>query len=554
MLRELKILAGIAALLTLTFFSLTEWAVTNQTSVEEASRASDARMRDARAELAAALKPSLAPTQPRVREAAGGTREQERRVAPAPVPMQQAAPAPQPVPAQQPSSAKASIPALPAAPAPARPAVVALSRPAAERVAALPQQVVRPAVAIHVPDPAKIRFDAKSFGVNPMAVPLAQAPPLKSLAPIMASLPERDEVAAPSNPAPIAGAVPEPRRIVAVAHPGRVVGPDSTLAPDRAALAALGLRFEAWSLGVNLSNPPILQSAETARAPSVAQTVHQAPPDDTVGATPSPARFAPATASQPMSASPSLPRPRLHIEALTSGINPSLLSRRTGVALRSPNLDVPVRLTVGPRPAPVTLRVDKWTLGVNGTALPAREPEPSPVVATAPIPSPPKPVSRPLAAAAPAVPPPAPVSRPVVAAAPALVAPAPVAAPKVAPLGSDPGVFSVIPWPAEESPAEEMSVSDEIVPTPPSAPSEATTSAQPAADEVAAADDVTASTQAQEETAPTSLSPSGEKVVLDQPKTKTGGRWTGCTKFKSYSARTETYRGLDGLLHECKAN
>ena len=43
-------------------------------------------------------------------------------------------------------------------------------------------------------------------------------------------------------------------------------------------------------------------------------------------------------------------------------------------------------------------------------------------------------------------------------------------------------------------------------------------------------------------------------VVADQPRLKTGGRWTGCTSFKTYNPKTQTYRGKDGLMHECKEN
>jgi hypothetical protein len=177
-----------------------------------------------------------------------------------------------------------------------------------------------------------------------------------------------------------------------------------------------------------------------------------------------------------------------------------------------------------------------------------------PVVAAAPVPRPPVPVSRPIIAVAPAVVPPAPVARPVIAAAPAVPSPAP--AEKKAALGSDPSVFAVIPWPSGDSSVTEVPVSDEgtapASPPPPTSP-EATAPPEPAADDGVAGNDITASTQVQDEAPASSLTPSGEKIVLDQPKTKTGGRWTGCTKFKSYSAKAEAYRGLDGLLHECKA-
>jgi hypothetical protein len=49
--------------------------------------------------------------------------------------------------------------------------------------------------------------------------------------------------------------------------------------------------------------------------------------------------------------------------------------------------------------------------------------------------------------------------------------------------------------------------------------------------------------------------PAGTNVIFDQPKAAGGTKlWTGCTKFKSYDPASETYRGLDGQLHSCKAN
>ena len=73
-------------------------------------------------------------------------------------------------------------------------------------------------------------------------------------------------------------------------------------------------------------------------------------------------------------------------------------------------------------------------------------------------------------------------------------------------------------------------------------------------------DDVTASTTPDPTATGTSaLDPAAstgpaadEKAVADQSRMKTGKLWTGCTKFKTYSARKQAYRGLDGLLHECK--
>jgi hypothetical protein len=48
--------------------------------------------------------------------------------------------------------------------------------------------------------------------------------------------------------------------------------------------------------------------------------------------------------------------------------------------------------------------------------------------------------------------------------------------------------------------------------------------------------------------------PEGTTIIYDQPKAGATKLWTGCTKFKSYDPTTETYRGLDGQLHSCKAN
>jgi hypothetical protein len=120
----------------------------------------------------------------------------------------------------------------------------------------------------------------------------------------------------------------------------------------------------------------------------------------------------------------------------------------------------------------------------------------------------------------------------------------------------DPSIFRVTPWNGTDAPP----LPPQTVPSPSGTPQ-----AQPSADDEGTpiTEAFTGTTIIEEEKdtpvvqptiAPTTAVAPGEKVVADQPRGKSGQLWTGCTKFKSYNARTQTYRGLDGLLHACKAN
>lgn len=76
----------------------------------------------------------------------------------------------------------------------------------------------------------------------------------------------------------------------------------------------------------------------------------------------------------------------------------------------------------------------------------------------------------------------------------------------------------------------------------------------------AAARDVEAAPAAPQPAAPESAPSDVQQAVLPaepaQPAAPLGERYpkgsAGCTQYKTYDARTQTYRGFDGVVHECK--